>query len=180
MKHALTATLMMLLGAAFFIPAHAHSSRIPDPLRRPAGSAAGTFDDVTLTAAANGLLVEVKRWVASDESVPAFARQRIAWLTARQRARSLSITLLAHPASARLDSDALMASGEADGHQFILISRPRFAAFIADQRAWTPPFTRRERNDFLLGIVHEAVHLEKPPSNLLLSLNDQLLEEERA
>jgi len=133
-----------------------------------------------INAAANELLADAKRRAGEDDAVPPFARERIAWLTAKQRAHTLSITLLTHPDEANLSSDALMASGDADGRSVIVISRPRLATFLEETGGASPPFSRRQRNDFLLGLVHETVHLERRSADPHPTLDSRLDEEERA
>ncbi|HVZ23063.1 MAG TPA: hypothetical protein VG871_18445 [Vicinamibacterales bacterium] len=133
-----------------------------------------------INSAANALLADVKRRAADDDAVPPFARERIAWLTSEQRSGTLSITLLSHPDTANLSPDALMASGDVDGRQVIVISRPRLAAILAETGGLSQPFSRRQRNDFLLGLVHETVHLERRHVEPDPTLGDRLDEEERA
>jgi hypothetical protein len=133
-----------------------------------------------VSPAVNSLLAAVKASARDDRAIPSFAKDRISWIAAHQHAGTLSIVLLNHPGAANLDPDALMASGEVDGRQVIVISRPRFAAFLIENGPTAPPFSRRERNDFLLGLVHETVHLERSGLDPHLSLEDRLREEERA
>ena len=144
----------------------------------PPAAAAGAT--ASLTSAVGRLLTLVEQAVA-DESVPAFARTRIAWLAREHHGGTLSIVLLKNAASAGLDGSALMASGIADGRQTIVISQPRFEAFLQEEAAsGDTTFSRRQRNDFLLGLVHETVHLESPLRDPNPTLEGRLQEEERA
>jgi len=168
--------------AVCFVAAHA-SPVLCQERKAVAASAPAAFArpaPAVITQAVNSLLVAVKDLARDDSSMPPFARERIAWITAGQRAGTLSLVLLNDPSGANLSQDALMASGDADGRQVIVISRPRFAAFLLEDGRAVPPFSRRQRNDFLLGLVHETVHLERSVSHTPFTLEDRLCEEERA
>ncbi len=155
-----------------------HASPIAAP---PAPPSLVKLSPATTSAAVNGLLRDIKARANEDESLPLFARQRVKWLTARQRAGELAIVLLNNPAGANLDADALMASGDADGQQVIAISGPRLARFLLDEGPTSAPFNRRQHNDFLLGLVHETVHLERRQrADTQFGLDARLDEEVRA
>ena len=129
--------------------------------------------------AVNSLLTAVKQSVG-DPAMPPFARARITWLTKAQRAGALSIVLLRHTGSAGLDDEALMASGHVDGRLVIVIARAQFERLLEGSEGTSASFSRRQRNDFLLGLVHETVHLERDHPEGTASLEDRLCEEERA
>ena len=133
-----------------------------------------------LNAAANQLLMSVKQWVSEDRDVPTFAKDKIEWLTAQQRAGTLSIILLKNVANANLDFEALMAGGTVEGRQVIVIAQPRFTAFLTEGGRSSAPFSQQQRNDFMLGLVHETVHLQRPEPGNPGRLEDRLNEEVRA
>jgi hypothetical protein len=136
------------------------------------------MDSKDINTAANQLLVLVKQWVSADSMVPPFARERIAWITDEQRAGRLSIILLKDISNTNLDFEALMAAGEVDGRNVIVIAQPRFADFLIDGGRTSPPFTRQQMNDFMLGLVHESLHFERSALSPTL-LEDRLAEETR-
>ena len=76
----------------------------PQPDRHIVDQASLSSADIN--AAANQLSMSVKRWVTEDRDVPAFAKDKIEWLTTQQKAGTLSITLLANIANTDLDFEA--------------------------------------------------------------------------
>ena len=140
----------------------------------------GQYSDAELGAAANQLFGSVKRSIDEDSSLPEFAREKIAWLIGQQRARALSITLLKNAAGTNLSDEDLMASGRVDGKSVIVIAQPRFSIFLAEGGRLAAPFSRQQVNDFMLGLVHETVHLQNASPGNPASLADRLSEELRA
>jgi hypothetical protein len=43
----------------------------------------------------------------------------------------------------------------------IFLSKKRFAADLVDIGGVGPPFNARQRNDFMISLVHEIVHLQR-------------------
>ena len=176
---AVAAVILLAVGANAVAhraspPAVSHAA---PPTTEPPPS---TMPPSAITAAANSLVTAVKTRANDDDGVPAFARERLQWLSARQRTGELSIVLLDNPADASLDAEALMASGDVDGRQVIALSRPRLARFLTEDGPASAPFSRRQYNDFLLGLVHETVHLGRPHTDRSLTLDARLDEEVRA
>jgi hypothetical protein len=75
-----------------------------------------------------------------------------------------------------------MASGVVDGRTAILIPQRRFADFLTSDTSVSGTFTRRQRNDFMIALVHESVHLRNPHflSPADVSQEQRLAEELRA
>ena len=140
----------------------------------------GQPTDAELGAAANQLFGSVKRSIAEDSSLPEFAREKIAWLIGQQRAGALSVTLLKNATGTNLSDEDLMASGKVDGKSVIVIAQPRFSIFLAEGGRLAAPFSRQQVNDFMLGLVHETVHLQNATPGNPASLADRLSEELRA
>jgi hypothetical protein len=138
------------------------------------------YADAELSAAVNQLFVSVKRSVAENGDLPAFAREKIAWLIAQQRSGALSITLLRNAAGTNLSDEDLMASGKVEGKSVIVIAQPRFSIFLSEGGQSVAPFSRQQVNDFMLGLVHETVHLQDASPGNPASLADRLSEEVRA
>jgi hypothetical protein len=136
--------------------------------------------DAELGAAANQLFESVKRSIAEDRALPEFAREKIAWLIGQQRAGALSVTLLKNATGTNLSDEDLMASGKVDGKSVIVIAQPRFSIFLAEGGRLAAPFSRQQVNDFMLGLVHETVHLQNANPGNPASLADRLREELRA
>jgi hypothetical protein len=134
---------------------------------------------VDVTVAANQLLAAVKQWLSAQPAFPGFAREKVAWVTAQQKAGLLSLLLLQNASATNLDPEAFMASGIVEGRPVIVIPRVRFAAFLAEGGRAQPPFNPQQRNDFLLGLVHEAVHLQHDDRGDPSRLEDRLNEETR-
>lgn len=140
----------------------------------------GQDTDAELGAAANQLFGSVKRSIVEDGALPEFAREKIAWLIGQQRAGALSITLLKNATGTNLSDEDLMASGKVDGKSVIVIAQPRFSIFLAEGGGLAAPFSRQQVNDFMLGLVHETVHLQNANPGNPASLADRLSEELRA
>jgi hypothetical protein len=136
----------------------------------------GQYTDAELGTAANQLFGSVKRSIAEDSSLPEFAREKIAWLIGQQRAGALSITLLKNATGTNLSDEDLMASGRVDGKSVIVIAQPRFSTFLAEGGPLSAPFSRQQVNDFMLGLVHETVHLQNANPGNPASLADRLSE----
>jgi hypothetical protein len=147
--------------------------------------AGGIVDQANLSSAdinrsANQLLTSVKQWIREDRDVPGFAKDRIEWLTAQQKAGALSILLLEHIAETNLDFEDLMAAGVVNGVRVIVIAQPRFAGFLIEGARVSAPFGQQQRNDFMLALVHEVVHLQRSNPGNPARFEDRLNEELRA
>jgi hypothetical protein len=132
-----------------------------------------------INAAANQLFLSVKQSIREDRGVPMFAMEKIEWLIAQQKAGALSIMLLKNIANTNLDLEDLMASGTVEGRHVIVIAQPRFSAFLAEGGRLSAPFSQQQRNDFMLGLVHETIHLQRPDPGNPARLEDRLDEEVR-
>jgi hypothetical protein len=137
------------------------------------------YTDAELSTAVNQLFVSVKRAVADNSDIPEFAREKIAWLIRQQRSGALSITLLKNANGTNLSDEDLMASGRVEGRSVIVIAQPRFSIFLSEA-GQSVAFSRRQVNDFMLGLVHETVHLQNANPGNPASLADRLSEEVRA
>jgi hypothetical protein len=136
--------------------------------------------DAAINTAANQLFALVEQSIAEEGYMPRFARDKIEWLVAQQKAGALSITLLKNIAETNLDAEDLMASGRVDGRRVIVIARPRFVRFLVEGGRVSAPFSQQQRNDFMLGLVHETVHLQRSNPSNPADLEDRLNEELRA
>jgi hypothetical protein len=138
------------------------------------------YTEDQLNTAVNQLFTSVKRSIAEDGDLPEFAREKIAWLITEQRSGALSINLLKDPGGTNLSDEDLMASGRIDGKSVIVIAQPRFSVFLVEGRRLSAPFSRQQVNDFMLGLVHETVHLQNANLGNPASFTDRLSEELRA
>lgn len=145
------ATILVVLSRG---PLFAHS---------PARPAALDWTDAQIRSAADQLLAAVTSRDVENEYFPPFATEKLAWLVSETQAGKLSIVLLKDISKASLKPDDLMASTTIGDHHWIVISQPRFTRFLRESGRLTAPFLRRQRNDFMLGLVHEAVHLQGLP-----------------
>jgi hypothetical protein len=136
--------------------------------------------DPHLHAAADQLLTLVMASGRETSHYPAFAKERLAWLNAEVRANRLSIVVLEDLSGTNVGSDALMASGVVNGRRSIVILQPRLRRLLLEEGGLRPPFTQRQKNNFMLGLVHEAVHLASPNSGGPRKPADLLKEELRA
>jgi hypothetical protein len=135
-------------------------------------------DDV-INAAANQLFASVNHTVATNVHVTDFAREKIAWILTKKQAGTLSVTLLKDAKSADLGLDDLMAAGYVRHKPVIVIAQPRFVGLLVDGGRMVAPFRPQQVNDFMLGLVHETVHLQNPNLGHLVSSDDRMNEELR-
>lgn len=133
-----------------------------------------------LAAVANQLFSSINPSLPQNQYFPDFAKEKIAWITRQQKAGKLSIIFLKNIENTNLDFESLMAAGIAEGKPVIVIARPRFLGFLIEGGRMSAPFTQQQRNDFALGLVHEAVHLQNPDPGDPASLDSRLHEEFRA
>lgn len=150
----------------------------PSPAPSPALSRQKGPSDATVQRAVDTLLDFATVPSADNQYFPRFAREKIAWLTARVRARTATVLLLKDLAGTNLGADDLMASVVLDGRYTIVISQPRFTQLLVEGGRAEPPFVEQQQNDFMLGLVHEVVHLQGAPPGPARS-QDRVREESR-
>ncbi len=117
-----------------------------------------------------------------NQYFPAFARAKLRWIFDRLRAHELSLTLAEDVASTSFDRQVLMASRTVDGRMTIEIVHQPFIELLAEGPGALGPFTQEQRNDFMLALVHEAVHLQSPSftDRASITREQQIAEEVRA
>lgn len=130
----------------------------------PPPAASSSYSDAQLTAAVDLLLASSQPSVAANQELPQFALEQLAWLFGEMRSGRLRIILLSDLSNTNLTSGDLMASGTVDGIKTVIVARPRFLELLAEGPGPVGPFTEEQRNDFMLGLVHEAVHLRGAPT----------------
>jgi hypothetical protein len=128
------------------------------PVVVPAGR---NYADADLTAAVDRFLATVAPGADRFQSLSAFAQEKLRWVFGEVRAERLRIVLLGDVANTNLDDHVLMASGVVEGLRSIVVVRPRFIDLLAEGGGPQQPFTVEQVNDFALGLVHEAVHLQR-------------------
>lgn len=139
------------------------------------------YADAEVNAAVNQLFASINPSLPENQYFTQFAKEKLSWIISEQKAGRLSLILLKNLANTNLDVENLMAAGQVEeGKAVIVIARPRFAGFLVEGGRSSPPFTQRQRNDFALGLVHEAVHLQNPNPSNPASLGERLDEELRA
>lgn len=140
-----------------------------------------TYTDPEINAAVNQLFSSVNPSLPENQYFTEFAREKLSWIITEQKAGRLSLILLKNLANTNLDVENLMAAGRVEGNKaVIVIARPRFVGFLVEGGRTSAPFTQQQRNDFALGLVHEAVHLQNPDPGDPASLEGRLREELRA
>ena len=139
------------------------------------------YTDAEVNAAVNQLFASVNPSLPENKHFTDFAKEKLSWIITEQKASRLSLILLKNVETTNLDVESLMAAARVeDNKAVIVISRPRFAGFLAEGGRASPPFTQQQRNDFALGLVHEAVHLQNPEPGNPANLEERLSEELRA
>lgn len=118
------------------------------------------LDDAQIKKAADALLAFATVSGPDNQYFPQFVKDKIAWLTARVSAGTAAVILLKDISKTSLGADDLMASAVVNGRPTVFISQPRFVQFLREGGRVSPPFGEQQRNDFVLGLVHEVVHLE--------------------
>jgi hypothetical protein len=122
--------------------------------------AAVPLADDQLHAAADRLLALVDPERSDTAYFPAFARDRLRWMSREHAAGRLEVGLLTDTGTGRLPAEVLMAASNIDGKPTIVIAKPRFTKFLIDGGATAPPFRPQQKNDFAVALVHEIVHLQ--------------------
>lgn len=140
----------------------------------------GAYADVDPSAAVNQLFSSVDPSLAENRYFSQFAKDRLLWIVRQRTAGKLSIILLKNTRNTNLYFEDLMASGIVDGRATIVIAGPRFLDFLQEGGRTLPPFTQRQRNDFVVGLVHETVHLEQDNTANPAIFKERLAEELRA
>lgn len=138
------------------------------------------YADADVDNAANRLFAAVNPQLPENAYFPQFAKTKIAWVVEQRKAGGLSFILLKNVVDSGLSFEAMMASARPEGKPVIVLARPRFMEFLSDGGLGSAPFTRQQRNDFTLSLVHEVVHLENPDIATATTPHDHLLEEQRA
>jgi hypothetical protein len=148
----------------------------------PRGAASVESPPIDVNHAADRLLAAVDPAVPDNAWFPAPAREALEWLYGDVRAGRLTIAVLERLDNTNLHGNVLMASGMVEGRRTLLLSEPRLRTFLNDRDGASRPFTRKQRNDFMLGLVHEAVHLRSAqlPSPASSSYEERVAEELRA
>jgi len=127
---------------------------------RRSGSSALEVTDADLQRAADGLLALVNPELPSNAYFPEYVTDKLAWLNAEHAAGRLDVRFFHDTPENSLPPDIVMASMWEGGKGVILLSKKRFAADLLDTGGVRPPFSARQRNDFVISLVHELVHLQ--------------------
>ena len=136
--------------------------------------------DAAIQAAADRLLEEITKPGTDNQYFPRFARQQLDWIVRKVRQRRLSIILLKDVSNTNLDAGALMGAGTVRGRQAIIIAQPRLERLLRSMDPSGPSSRVKQKNDFMLGLVHEVVHLRNANAGDPGNPADRLGEELRA
>ena len=174
--------LLVMLGlAATWSPIDAGPlSFMPPGASSFAAQSRDEIVDLQVQEAVDHLLQLVMSSHRDNSHYPPFARERLDTLNAQAKTRQLSILLLKDLSGTDVGSEALMASGIVNGKRTIVISQPRLKRLLLEEGGVRPPFTQRQTNNFMLGLVHEAVHLESQQFGGPWTPAERLREELRA
>ena len=140
---------------------------------------AARLSDHELAAAVDDLVAAVNPSRIENGYFPAFAKEQIGWVLDRAKAGHLAVVLLKDLKNTNLDSNDLMGSGVIDGKATILIVQARFERLLDGRRRSSAPFSERQKIDFMLGLVHEALHLQNPRAGDPANREDRIREESR-
>ena len=122
--------------------------------------------DAELNAAVARLFEEVDPDRRPTTHIPVYAQQQIRWVVGRYRANTLPLLLVDASQVSDADKDALMTSSGTEKAGAILVLKPAFTELLREGPAGVAgPFTAEQRNDFVVGVVHAAVHLRVATMN---------------
>ncbi len=121
--------------------------------------------DAELQRAADGLMAAVNPELMSNGYFPGFVKDRLRWFNTEHMMGRLDVRLFHEPPTNSLPPDVVMASMREGGKGVIFLSKRRFAADFRATGGVGPPFNARQRNDFMISLVHELVHLQHPEAN---------------
>jgi hypothetical protein len=115
-----------------------------------------------------------------NDYFPRFAKEKLQWLVSEQRDGRLAVIILESIDNTNLVAVDLMASGMINGQPTLVVVKPRFARFIEEESGRRLfPVSARIKHDFLLGVIHEVVHLQSLTSNRPRTRASRMLEESR-
>ena len=123
------------------------------------------LQDYELQAATNALLAAVNPAHPQNRYFSAFARDRLRWIGAEHAAGRLAIAFLKDGEDYHLPGDVRMASARIDGEERIFLSKSRFASDLRRYGRVGPTIPVQLKNDFALGLIHEALHLQSTAAN---------------
>lgn len=129
-------------------------------LRSP--NAQGT---VEVEAAAEALLADVNPALPSNAYFTEFMKDQLLWFRQEQERGRVDIRLFHDTAEYSLPPDIVMAIARDRGKDVIVLSKPRLAADLLSTGGLIPPFNARQRNDFVISLIHEILHLRNPSAN---------------
>jgi len=135
--------------------------------------------DADLNAAVNQLFRSVNPSLPENQYFTQFAKDKISWIINQQKLGQLRLILLKNIEQAGLVAEDLMASGILEGKAMIVISQPSLVDFLLQGGRTSVPFTQQQKNDFLIGLVHEVVHLQNPNRGNPARIEERLQEELR-
>lgn len=183
---AVSVAVAVLLGIVFILRnVHQHQPRLEPDRQSPAYESAqqkqlpSTGADTALRVAVNQLFYSVDPSVPGNWYFPPFAKEKIEWIKTERAAGKLSMILLKNTANTNLDFEAMMAAGIVEGKPMIVVAQPRFLGFLIEGGRLAPPFAQQQRNDFMLGLVHETLHVQNPHPGNPASLDNRMTEELR-
>ena len=122
-------------------------------------------NDADLQRAADGLLAAVNPELPSNADFPDYVRNKLTWLNSEHAAGRLDVRFFHDTPENSLPPDIVMASTREDGKGIVFLSKKRFAADLLETGGVGPPFSTRQRNDFVISLVHELVHLQDSVSD---------------
>ena len=121
--------------------------------------------DHQLQTAADELLAAVDPAKPQNQYFPEFAREKLTWMLREHTIGRLDVAFFNNTPTVELPADVLMAAWRRDGTATIFIGKRRFEQFLLEGGATTSPFTQQQKNDFVLALVHEVVHLQNPDAH---------------
>ncbi len=125
-----------------------------------------------MLASLDGLFQMVNPSLPQNAYFPKFAQEKIWWLVEQQKQGRLDVVLLNSLANTNLTADDLMSSAIVNGRLTLAVVQTRLTTFLAEGKV----NQLQIKNDFMLGVVHEVVHLQNPK----LASSNHLAEEQRA
>ncbi len=157
--------VVALAAASFGLPWSRRWQRLPEPSRAPLPRVSSELTDEELQRAADGLLAAVNPDLPENGYFNDYAREKVRWMNRQHAAGRLTIAMVFETAGPVMPPDVLMAATKLNGRPTVLIARERFASFLREGGRSESPFTPGQKNDFLVALTHEVVHLQNPSAD---------------
>jgi hypothetical protein len=143
------------------------ASRPPTAAVAPAETTERALSDAEVQGAADALLAATNPDLPDNGHFTSLARDTLRWLVKEHAAGRVVVAFLGE-GEGDLPAGVFMVATRLSDRATLVIAKPMLARFLREGGRLSAPFTQQQRNDFVIGLAHEVIHLqrwpERPPS----------------